>query len=268
MTVLIVASPVPSHPSTKLVDEAVASLRHLKSRSPLPVVISNDGVRPGSSGLTRWRYGRYLDRLRTKYGHRPGYTVLSAHEWRHLGGVIEDGLRAVATEYVLVLQHDFYFTREVDLDRLVRIVAEDDRLKHIRFNKVPNWPVEWDAIGKGFFEAGLYGASASDQLELCRTLAWSDNPHLCRSDYYEKVVFPVTGGTLNYPEEKIKPLVSADAHDRFGTFVLGSLGEEPYVSYRDGRRYGTLENFAPIRRFRAAVRLRTRIRQQLGSRRT
>lgn len=256
-TVLIPASPVPSHPQTVLVERAIRSLGLLQSAGRPEVIICHDPPRPSADARTVTDFERYLRRLERKARSWPGTRIVVAPEWGNLTGNLRHGLSFVRTEFVLILQHDFYFVREVDMDALVRAMRSNPQLKYVRFNKRSNLPRRADGRSDeriSFFQEETHGGIA-----LCRTLSWSDIPHICRVDYYRDVVFPLVGTSKTFPEAVCNPLVNRSTHETFGTYIWGELGSPKAVGHANGR---ALEREGALRRAYGWVASRTRLRSR------
>lgn len=260
LTVLIPASPVPSHPSLHLVEQAVRSLDLLEvSRRP-PIVICHDQPRPDASPEVERRYRRYLRRLERHLSGRRDVRSVLAPEWGHLAGNIRHGLEFVETEFVLILQHDFFLLRPIDIEPILDLLAVEPDIKHVRFNKRSNVAEGFDGYDDG--REQFFSEVHFDGLKLCRTLAWSDNPHICRTDYYGEVVLPIVGEERTAPEIVVDPIATPERHREFGTFVWGGLGDPPAVGFSKGR---TMPSPSALRSALLAARSRLRIRSRLRS---
>lgn len=268
VTILIVASPIPTHPRTSVLDGAIASLPMLQTEGLPPVIIAHDAPRPGAPRRVLRRYRRYLARIQERYESSRRFKVVVASEWGCLAGNIANGLRHVGSEFVLVLQHDFRFVQEISLDRLVQMMKDFPHVRHLRFNKNLNRAKEWDGNFEGFFKEMDVGG-----IKVCRTAAWSDNPHLCRKDYYTDFVLPLMAGEKTFPEEVLNPRARPENHAEHGTYVYGAFRAAPTVDFVDGRNLGDYsmrrwKNSITYRvnRIRGRVLLRTRLRQILKTR--
>jgi len=270
LTIIVVASPIPSHPSCEIIEETISSLSFLGNPNQIPIILAHDAPHPRSASSDRASYAEYLTRLEAKYGSDESISISVGKTWGHLIGNITEALRHVHTRYVLIVQHDLPFVRSVDLDSVLDVMNSYEQVKHVRFNKRSNIAVGYDGltpVDAAFFEEERFlAANSTKSLSLVRTSAWSDNNHVCRKDYYGQVVQPIVGG-MRLPPESINFLNSPLTHGYFGTYIYGPISGEAVIRHLDGRMSGKAAE-PRDQRWRAGVRwvqntcrLRTRIRQ-------
>ncbi|MDA7814862.1 glycosyltransferase [Pontimonas sp.] len=270
LTVLVVASPVKSHPSTRILDETLESLKtHVNieiGHPDVPFVISHDGLSTFAPRYVRKDFEGYLDRVRDRYPHNT--MVVRLPRRRGLTQNIANGLAHVATPFVLIVQHDLPFCSPVDFGGALAIMRSNEMVKHLRFNRFANDKAGWDAgvppalkmdpkIRSSFFRE----IEMSFGLKVMQTLNWSDNNHLTPVSYYPQVVFPVVGRRRIPPERAMIPLVTPENHPTFGTYVWGGAFETAVISHSDGREFHTsilarvLDRYNVLKRARHAVRM-------------
>ena len=124
LTVLLVTSPIVSHPSTELLDKVVSSFQFVTDLNSCKLIILADGVkcgkfRPKRGSVTNEmfsNYSSYLDKIDGKIGSAEEGSLWSrtslVRMTEHLGfgHVVYHGLRMCQTEYVMVVQHDHPFS--------------------------------------------------------------------------------------------------------------------------------------------------------------
>lgn len=241
LTVVIAASPVPSHPSTALVSETLESLKNCGIDPLTRVIIAHDAMPPfRRDNDDRLAYEKYLAQLRIQLAGRPNIQVLCRSRWGHLNGNLRSAMQLVDTPFVLVVQHDFPFVRTIDIAALLSAMEQRSGIRHIKFSKRDHTASGWDANTSERLEylQEIAVPTPSGEVRLVRTLGWSDNNHLCRAGYYRDIIFPIAGGLKLGPEEIIDPLVSAQTHDVFGTYIFGGLDDPRSIDHRDGRGLG------------------------------
>ena len=97
VSLIVVTSPIPSHPSTSLIDVAIESV--LKMKYPFSeMIISYDKDRKNTSG-----YKTYKKRMKSKY-HQFKHLELDKHG--HFIGTFHNALNHCKTKYFFLLQHD------------------------------------------------------------------------------------------------------------------------------------------------------------------
>ncbi|CAE8646154.1 unnamed protein product, partial [Polarella glacialis] len=224
VSVVLVTSPVGSHPSTQLVEGVISSFDLVAGLSDCPLLVVADGVkvRPGAP---RWNQGkvdeealeRYLDyikSLRTLYAAvqepqgRPGRAlgsttaVLDPLGRRvNFGHALLEGLKHVETEFVLVVQHDRVFAEPFDLEDALAFFDEyPDKLRYLGFQTSDYQTVVQSKHGKWASCDRPLPASTPGLIPL---LMWYDSTHICRTKQYAQLI-----------EKEVKP----------GEFIESSYG--------------------------------------------
>ena len=175
VTVLMVTSPIPTHPSTEIIEETVRSVRE---RLPgAEILIGCDGV-PEHLAHRREDYAEYLRRL----------AWLSNHEWSnvvpflfdshtHQVGMTRRLLEEVGTPLVLFVEHDTPLTGEVDWPGCARAVMSGAvnlvRFHHEASVLEPHKHLMVDEVPR-----------VVEGVPLLRTVQWSQRPHLVSAGVY------------------------------------------------------------------------------------
>jgi len=239
LTVVILAHPVKSHPSLELVLATFDSLKHLNLSSKTKIIISHD--RPKNS-LEQERvvaFNLYLTKLTEYFSKKPNVLITTTKHHAFLSGNIAHALQFVDTKYLLLMQHDLAFRTSINLRGLLWAMSENDEIKHIRFNKRPNYVKEgWDFYLKSrldFIEEKVF-QTPKGNVSLFRTLAWSDQNHLTTLDYYKNLVLPFCGSFKVYPEDILNPFTRRKLFSIFGNYVYGDLQFEAALDDLDGSK--------------------------------
>jgi hypothetical protein len=266
LTVLVPASPIPSHPSTAVVARALDSFLLNLPDGSFRTVICHDPPSPSATAATVRAFSRYLRRLERvatadRY-RRLGVEVTVAPHWGHLAGSLRHVIALVRTEFVLVFQHDFFLTEPLPVLELVAMMRRHPEVKHLRLNRKTNLPRFWD--GRTEERRDFFAERTFAGVTVCRTLAWSDNPHLARTDYYTDLVLPLVGERPTFPEDVCDPLNTAASHAQFGTFIYGGVGRPATVGHLDGATYvPPSRSQRVVTAIRARLRIRSRVRALL-----
>lgn len=243
ISVVITASPIPSHPSSNRIDSVIDSLKLLKNVDFDLVILAHDAPNPKAPSESIGRYREYLSRLSVKYAEGPYRLFVSPH-WGHLSQTLLRAIAEVESEYVLVLQHDLPFVREVDLRDAVGVLNQNKEVKHLRFNKRPNLPAGWDGSDYKFretpkdrqhFFSEVVLSSGAKIITLTRTLAWADQNFLCERRYIEDVIRPLVGRSKTFPERVINPNSNEKTHELLGTYIWGGFGYPASIEHSDGQ---------------------------------
>jgi len=222
LTIIITASFIPSHPSISLIKETIESLSYLNYPNDTKIILAHDFDNDNN-------YNKYLENLNNYIKSFSNIEITKCKKHGHLVGNIRNALSGVNSKYILVVQHDLPFIKEVDIQKVIEDMDENLNIKHVRFNKREN-------IKKGFDKLNnLFGLQLKKKYTYTRTPAWSDNNHLCLTSYYNDIVLKECkdGGpmeeTLHGKNKDIK------SHHKYGTYIFGPLGQEKIIKHTDGK---------------------------------
>lgn len=131
--------------------------------------------------------------------------LVEASERRCIAGVIRLALETTHTEYVLVMQYDQPFVRDIDTEALLRLMSRNvDAVKAVWLDTGVNQCTAanaWTACGRNrpwsnprspsISLGTLHGTNASMHEEtLYAVQQWTDGVHVSRRDFYIEHVFP------------------------------------------------------------------------------
>lgn len=191
ITVLVPTSPIPSHPSTHIVEQVIDSVRHHLPGAE--VIIGADGVRPEQEHL-REGYEEYLRRLLWLADHHWGNVLVQLHdEHVHQANVTRRALEAVRTPLLLFVEHDTpVWPESIDWTNLAHAIR-CGAANLVRFHHEAHvLPVHQHMM---LDREPLEVAGAP----LLRTVQWSQRPHLASAAYYRTLLdawFPPTSRTM------------------------------------------------------------------------
>ena len=255
VTVVLTTSPCVSLPSTRCIEEVLASIDDFGGLKGARKIIVCDGVK--CRDVNKFRSGVVTEEARVKYevylqrlihltrtaGPLYGAELIRLEERHGFGHALKRGIMRVVTPYVLVCQHDRSFRRHVRMSDVLKIRDENPdsvgyvgfatktTLKHDRHIFTYDLRVE----RRRFPELDL---------ELVPLVQWYDSMHLARTSYYVSKVYGMqrfsnlaTGGFL---EDTIGQVMLAEireqgvqAHARFGTFIVEDAIDTPTVGHID-----------------------------------
>ena len=190
ITVLIPTSPIESHPSTHIIEETIASVRHHLPDAEIIIMI--DGVRPEQEHRTE-DYNEYVRRLLWKCNFDwHNVTPLLFDEFSHQVKMLRKALRYVRRgdltggAQVLYVEHDAPLVTDYEIEwghlysflalgqgNVMRFHHEAKVLdvhEHLMLDAVAS-EIE---VGSGVFAK--------------RTAQWSQRPHLARADFYDRIL--------------------------------------------------------------------------------
>ncbi|CAE7510035.1 unnamed protein product [Symbiodinium sp. CCMP2456] len=277
LTIVMVTSPVPSNPSTEMLEHVLSSCTTAGGFNTCPTIVVSDGYRVASAGqrpkpkagrvAPDWEepYEEFRHKLdnvdSTASSALSGVQHIRVLEHKGFAGCLHIALRQVRTPFVLVLQHDRPCLRPFDGAGLLAAMLGCSQLKYVGLptkaslartepaHLASNWhlqPEVWDAADGSF--------------KLRPLCLWYDSAHICRLDHYRDFVFRKgrdwSGG---FPEDSFgqdmqQELRSAAAegrwkevHDTFGTYLYDD-GGGPVVGHLNGRRFRLDEPGTSLRR--------------------
>lgn len=224
ITVLVSTSPIPSHPSTAIIDETIASVR-----AQLPdaeIILMCDGVRPEQEHR-RADYETYLQRVLWKADHEWGNVLpLVFDEHLHQSGCTQRALEYVQTPLILFVEGDTPLCdREIPWKGLSAAIFQGDA-NVIRFSHEASILEPHRYLMLDDDPQQLWG------VELTRTIQWSQRPHLASTAFYRDLLGRwFSNGEKNFIEEAIYGrLVSA--YERDGD--MGWLGWRTWLYTPEG----------------------------------
>lgn len=184
ITVVIPTSPIPSHPSTAIIEETVASVRsHLPNS---PILIQQDGLRSEQEAI-KWQYDDYcgnLFHLVEKWGN------VSLHKFetfQHQASMMKKTIEQIKTPLMLYVEHDTPLCegKEIDWNGVIEIVRSGT-LHSVRLH---HYDLGWIHPEHDYLmldRERLYYEPI--HLPVIRTVQWSQRAHLTTVEFYKKIL--------------------------------------------------------------------------------
>lgn len=175
ITVLIPTSPIPSHPSTEIIEKTVASVRERLPKSRIVLMI--DGVREEQKDRSE-DYYEYVRRLLIKANEWGNCLPLIQEEHQHQANMTREALEYVDTPLVLFVEHDTPLVGEYDWDLILNLHGLDllrfsHESNHL-FDLYPDMMLDKKPINMG--------------IPVVRTSQWSQRPHLATTEFYRRIL--------------------------------------------------------------------------------
>lgn len=236
LTVLIPTSPIPSHPSTAILDETISNIRKYTDAK---IVIMFDGVHE-SLKHREDDYVLYISRVTRnvsdgKYGYCT-YRIADGHE--HQAIMTDEALlQHVVTPLILFCEHDASPIGDIPFDKLCWALMGDDRtVNYIRFNIFEEIPKEHQYL---MLDRDQYGIG-EDEFFLTHTIQWSQRPHLAKADWYRGIIADFFEPTYKGMIEDVMHGVVQTAYnesgrDLFGLTIFTPEGNQLRSYHSDGR---------------------------------
>ena len=178
ITVLMPTSPIPSHPSTAILEETIEAVR-----AQLPtaeILVMCDGVR-AEQDHCRQAYEEYLHEL-VRLCREKWVNVLPVIHGEHLhqSGMTRHALNMVTTPTILFAEHDCPIRGDIPWGSLINAVR-GDRADVVRLHHEATVLPVHEYLMDGPDET-LAGA------RMRPTRQWSQRPHLARTAYYRDIL--------------------------------------------------------------------------------
>ena len=223
ITVIITASHCPSHPSIFLIKDVIESLRFLNLNENTPILLAHDyNDHP--------KYLEYLEYLKDYIQHNSNIKIVKRDSKGHLTGNIRHAMQFVNTKYVLILQHDLPFIKNVNINKVMDDMDLHPIMKHIRFNKRKNIKAHYDGINN------LFGKEIkANHYSYTRTPAWSDQNHICLTSYYNDLILKECKDGKFMEDQLYGRNKDEQAHQKYGNYLFGPVDHPTMISHTNGR---------------------------------
>ena len=231
LTILVPTSPIPSHPSTAILNETVSNIRKYTNAR---IIIMADGVHK-SLEIRKEAYQEYLKIVQMKidagnYGDCI-MRVFSEHSHQSLmtKSVLAD---LVSTPLVMFCEADTSPIGDIPFQEICDAVQSSDTINCLRFNIFEQIPKEHEYL--------MLGLSDLNGIRITRTIQFSARPHIAKTDWYKEVMG-------NYFEPYAKSMIEDILHgviiesykehnrDIFGLAIYTPEGNQLRSYHADGR---------------------------------
>lgn len=176
MSIVVPTSPIPSHPSTEIIEQTIKSIRH---HTAMDIFITIDGVRPEQEEM-RADYEEYVRRLLWKCNFEwENVTPVLFEEHVHQSGMMKKVLEFIKTPLVMYVEHDTPLTtdREIDWGEIVKFILSGEA-NVVRFHFEEVIPKEHEYLM----------LPEQDKPGYLATKQWSQRPHVARTNFYRSVM--------------------------------------------------------------------------------
>lgn len=237
ITVLIPVAPIPSHPSTEVIDQTIASVRE---RLPdVEIIIMFDGL-PAWFLQYKEPYDQHIQTMLWKINHEMGNaTPLLFDTHKHQSGMMREALKLVRTPTILFLEQDTPLHNEIPFPELLETV-KSGYVNMLRFH----------------FEAQIHPEHQYLMLDekpieilgqpFLRTRQWSQRPHLASTQYYKDICEKYWDNEPRFIEQIMYGIVAegGDNYDEHRLHIYAPEGTLVRSKHLDGRRLGA-EKYDP-----------------------
>lgn len=236
VTVVIPTSPVPSHPSTEMIEATIARVRSYPDLAQAEVLILVDGVHPRLEHRHA-DYVEYTRRLIWRCNWAPdlaGCLPVVFDEHTHQAGMMRRALDLVRTPLVLFVEHDTWPCGDIDWRGLARVVEDGAGACGVRVVRLQHYGGDIHPEHRHLLVDGERRDVAG--VPLYRTRQWSQRPHLARADYYRALLAEHFGPRdRTMIEDVVHGPCAESSWERFGVAVYAPPGDMKRSDTCDGR---------------------------------
>jgi len=238
ITVLIPTSPIPSHPSTAVIEKAISSVRqHLPD---VRIMVMIDGLRDEQKHYQ----AQYLEYIKNLVGisifHEKNICLMPFMEFTHQAAMTRKALEMVTTPQILFVEHDTFFLDGLPIDfEGISKVIEAGHANMIGFH------CQWEPWVIPEHEHLMLDKERVyfDGVPMIRTWQWSQRPHVASADFYRRILHSYfSKDCRTFIEDQMHPTVLAtraaagdDAWNQWRLMIYAPDGSIRRTWTTDGR---------------------------------
>ncbi len=179
VTVVVPTSPIPSHPSTAVLEETVGTVRY--HFPDAEIILTFDGPSPGIDSKFAVPYEEYI--RKALWLADKSWGAVCPHVFRthhHQSGMMKKILDDIRTPYLLYVEHDAPIVTDepIEWDTFFPML-EKGRSDLIRLHHEAHIPEEHEHMMHG---------QEDDGSPFMRTSQWSQRPHLATTAFYRRIM--------------------------------------------------------------------------------
>jgi hypothetical protein len=231
LTVIIPTSPIPSHPSTAILDETIANIRKYTDAR---VIIMFDGVHDSLKDREQ-DYNDYKNSvISNKYAGKYGECSISFYGGHaHQSGMTRKVLKEITTPLILFCEHDTSPIGDIPFQNICDLVEKSPGINYVRFNIFHEIPKEHNYLM-------IHEPETVNGVRLQRTIQWSQRPHIAKTDWYrdilEKYFAPQHKKMIeDVMHGVVQTYYASEGYDKFGLTIYTPEGNQLRSYHSDGR---------------------------------
>lgn len=230
VTVLIPTSAVPSHPSTEVLEQTIASIRERLPDSE--IIVMFDGLAPQLMHF-KAAYEEFKQAMLWRLNALGNCVPLVFDEHKHQSGMTREALKLVRTPLILWSEQDTPLHNDIPFEQLAEVVRSG-YANLIRFHHEASIPEDHKHLMLDPEPTQILGQP------FLRTRQWSGRPHLASTQYYREICAKYWDNQPRFIEHIMYGLVAEggpnfDEHRNHIYAPEGTLVRHKHV---DGRRKG------------------------------
>jgi hypothetical protein len=229
ITTLIVASPIPSHPSTEIIDLVVASVRERLPDGE--IIFLFDGI-PADKMQYKQAYEEFKQKMLYKINEMDNAVPIVFDRWEHQSGMVREALKLVNTSAILFLEQDTPLHNDIPFEALlepikagycntIRLHFEAQVHPEHEHLMIDHEPI--DILGQPFL----------------RTKQWSQRPHISSTKYYKHICDTYFDDQPRFIEHIMYGIISEgkNNYDEHRLHMYAPEGTLVRSLHLDGRRF-------------------------------
>lgn len=233
ITVLIPICPMPSNPSTEVLD---MTLKEIRDRLPdVEIILMFDGVNPTLMHLKE-KYEQFTQAMLWKANQDGNIVPLVFTEHKHQSLMTKEALELVRTPLILWSEQDTLLHNDIPFGPLAEVI-KNGYANLIRFHHEATIHPEHEYL--------MYDKEPIQILNqpFLRTRQWSGRPHLASTKFYRDIA-ATWDNEPRFIEHLLYGKVVEGNYDEWRLHIYAPPGTYVRHKHIDGRRYGA-EKYDP-----------------------
>lgn len=228
ITVIIPISPIPSHPSSEVIDQTIDSVR---SRLPdSEIILMFDGV-PATLMHLKSQYLEFIQAMLHKTNHMNNIVPIVFDNHKHQSLMVKEALKLVRTPLILFLEQDTPLHNDIPFSSLAETV-ETGYANVVRFHFEAQIHPEHQHLMLDHSPIDVLG------VPMLRSRQWSQRPHLASTAYYRQIAERYWDDQPRFIEHIMYGIVVDGSYDEHRLHIYAPEGTLVRSLHTDGRRKG------------------------------
>jgi len=222
--VVIPVSPIPSHPSTDIIDQTIKSIRH---HMDSPILVTIDGVRDEQKDMSE-SYHEFIKNFLWKcnFEYTNVLPVMFPKHY-HQSGMMKEILENISMPYLLYVEQDTPLTEDPIDWKKVKEFIKSGESNCVRFHYEAFIPEPHKRLMIGEPENGFL-----------KTRQWSQRPHLASTAFYRSMMTFFSDKSKCFIEDFIYRVIENGNWDKWRTHIYYPEGNIKRSLNLDGRAGG------------------------------
>lgn len=232
ITVVIPICPMPSHPSSEVLDQTLESIRERLPESE--IILMFDGVNPGLMHL-KAAYEEYKQKMLWRINNEMQNVVpVVFEEHKHQSLMLKEVMPMIQTPLILWSEQDTPLHNDIPFIELYEVILSG-YANSIRFHHEASIHPDHQHLMLDDHPIDILG------VPLIRTMQWSGRPHLASTQFYKDIIAKYWTDKPEFIEHRMYGTVVEGQFDEFRLHLYAPEGTQVRSLHLDGRRRGAKE---------------------------